>query len=82
LTGDLVLFHGISADLFPNIPLPTFKYGQLIDTIKHVCEQGILISHRGMNCRTLGFPLLGSTIDEGHCIFVLILNSTLSLGVV
>lgn len=37
LAGDLMLFHGIIADLFPNIPLPQSKHGQLLAAIQLVC---------------------------------------------
>lgn len=36
LAGDLTLFHGIIADLFPNIPLPQTKHNSLLAAIKHV----------------------------------------------
>ena len=36
LAGDLTLFHGIIADLFPNIPLPQSKHNDLLAAIKHV----------------------------------------------
>lgn len=36
LAGDLTLFNGIIADLFPNIPPPQSKHSQLLAAIKHV----------------------------------------------
>ncbi len=36
LAGDLVLFHGIIADLFPEVPLPQSKHGALLAAIQHV----------------------------------------------
>lgn len=36
LAGDLILFHGIIADLFPGIDLPTSKHAQLVNAIGHV----------------------------------------------
>ena len=44
LAGDLVLFHGIIADLFPGIPLPTSKHSELIAAIKQVCEDKQLLA--------------------------------------
>lgn len=36
LAGDLTLFHGIIADLFPEIPLPQSKHSALLAAIQHV----------------------------------------------
>ena len=36
LAGDLTLFHGIIADLFPEIPLPQSKHSALLAAIQQV----------------------------------------------
>lgn len=36
LAGDLTLFHGIIADLFPDIPMPQSKHNDLMAAIQHV----------------------------------------------
>lgn len=36
LSGDLILFHGIIADLFPEIPLPQSKHSALLAAIQQV----------------------------------------------
>jgi dynein heavy chain len=36
LAGDLTLFHGIIADLFPEIPLPQSKHNALLAAIQQV----------------------------------------------
>ncbi len=38
LAGDLTLFHGIIADLFPEIPLPQSKHAALLAAIQKVSQ--------------------------------------------
>lgn len=39
LAGDLTLFHGIIADLFPEIPLPQSKHSALLAAIQQVLNR-------------------------------------------
>jgi hypothetical protein len=58
LAGDLTLFHGIIADLFPEIPLPQSKHNALLAAIQQVrsCVHNFLLScYRFLNLNlTLG----------------------------
>ncbi|XP_045030294.1 dynein axonemal heavy chain 7 isoform X2 [Daphnia magna] len=43
LSGDLILFHGIIADLFPEIPLPQSKHSALLAAIQQACDERDLL---------------------------------------
>lgn len=57
LAGDLTLFHGIIADLFPNIPLPQTKHNDLLAAIKHVSRPNPS-SYKQLQSHSSGFTAI------------------------